>query len=674
MEIEKLRKDHPEHWEMATAIRTLSIDAVQNANSGHPGMPMGMADVVTVLFTKHLKFDASKPTWPDRDRFILSAGHGSMLLYSLLYLIGYPDISLTDLKNFRKLHSKTAGHPEFGLVSSIETTTGPLGQGLANGVGFAIAERSLRAQWGNKIVNHKTYVVAGDGCLMEGISQEAISFAGKQKLNNLIVLWDDNGITIDGEVSRACNTNQLERFKASKWSVFQCDGHNPEEIDAALIKARKSKLPSLIQCKTHIGYGSPSKQDSAASHGAPLGGEEIEKIRIIYDWPYLPFQIPERIKLKWENAGVIGKSIRMTWKNEFSKLSPRLQTEFNRALNHDLPAGLEKKIKSIKKALVQKNLNIATRKSSELALNEINKICSETIGGSADLTGSNNTITEDLEILDHDNPKGRYIYYGIREHGMAAIMNGISLHGGRIPYGGTFLAFADYARGAMRLSALIGIRVIYVMTHDSIGLGEDGPTHQPIEHLAMLRATPNLYVFRPADTIETIESWELALYAKKTPSVLALSRQNLPAVRTKHSPKNLVAKGAYVISPSQGKCEVILLASGSEVSIALEAQKMLEDENVATRVVSMPSWELFDRQDSNYKKKLLPQGPIRIAIEAGVKQGWEKWLLGERGNEKKSHFIGMTNFGTSGPSVDLYNHFRITAENIVLKAKSLLKL
>ena len=673
MKIEDLQNKYPEHWDMAAAIRALSIDSVQKANSGHPGMPMGMADVATVLFSKHLKFDPKKPDWPDRDRFVLSAGHGSMLLYSLLYLSGYADITIQDLQNFRQLNSKTAGHPEFGHLSGIETTTGPLGQGLANAVGFSIAERNLRARWGKKLFNHKTYVIVGDGCLMEGVSQEAISLAGKQELGNLIVLWDDNGITIDGKVSRSCTTNQVDRFRASKWSVFECDGHNPDEIDAALILAKKSKLPSLVQCRTHIGYGSPSKQDDASSHGSPLGEEEIKKIRVIYEWPHLPFEIPTAIKTKWEGISQIGKEERLTWEKKFNTLSKNKKREFSRIFNSELPLGFEKKIRLLKKETSRVSPNIGSRKSSELVLKLVNKFLPETIGGSADLTGSNNTLTENLEILDNNNPKGRYIYYGIREHAMAAIMNGMSLHGGILPYGGTFMAFSDYARGGMRLSALMAIRVIYVMTHDSIGLGEDGPTHQPVEHLAMLRATPNMLVFRPADTIETIEAWEIALKQKNTPSVLALSRQNLPTVRAKHCTKNLVARGAYILKASKGRCKVILLASGSEVSIAIEAQKVLEKSGLGTRVVSMPSWELFKQQESSYKKKVLSKGPIRVAIEAGVEQGWERWLLGEGGSEKKSCFIGMKSFGASGPAKDLYQHFNITVENIVSKVEHIIK-
>ena len=672
MSIKNLKKNHSDHWEKALAIRMLSIDAVQKANSGHPGMPMGMADVITVLFERHLKFDSACPEWPDRDRFILSAGHGSMLLYSLLFLTGYSGITIADIKNFRQTHSKTAGHPEYGYIKGIETTTGPLGQGLANAVGFAVAERSLRTKWGKNIIDHKTYVLAGDGCLMEGVSQEAISFAGKQKLASLIVLWDDNGITIDGKVSKSCITDQSQRFKASGWDVFACDGHDPDSINVAINSARRSSLPSLIRCKTHIGFGSPTKQDKASSHGSPLGNEEILKIREIYGWKFSAFEIPPELISKWNEIGAKGRKSRLDWEKQFSNLTSAKRLRFDRIFNGNLPTNFTKNINLLKKEILQKRPEIATRKSSEKTLELINRVLPETIGGSSDLTGSNNTLTEGLETLEPSNADGRYIYYGIREHGMAAIMNGLALHGGFIPYGGTFLAFSDYARGAMRLSALMKIRVIYVMTHDSIGLGEDGPTHQPIEHLATLRATPNMQVFRPADTIETIESWESALKSNTTPSVLALSRQNLPTVRLVHSTKNLVSKGAYILKEAKNKRKVLLLASGSEVEIALVARDGLESKGIGARVISIPCWELFEKQDIKYKKKVLPAGSVRIAIEAGVQQGWEKWLFGERGNYKKAAFIGMSNFGASGPAKDLYKEFQITPENIIKKAESLL--
>ena len=671
MIITKLQEKYADHWDKATAIRMLSIDAVQKANSGHPGMPMGMADVATVLFESHLKFDSSKPDWFDRDRFVLSAGHGSMLLYSLLYLSGYPDISIEDLKKFRQIHSKTAGHPEFGYISGIETTTGPLGQGLANAVGFAIAERSLQAQWGKNICNHRTYVIVGDGCLMEGISQEAISLAGKHRLEKLIVLWDDNGITIDGELAKSCITSQPERFIASGWDVFECDGHNPVSIDLAINKAKLNSRPSLVQCRTQIGFGSPSKQGKSSAHGSPLGEDEILKIRDIYKWDHAPFIIPQSIKDKWEKIGTKNKNFRLKWEENFAKLSNTKQTNFKRIFNLEIPPNLSKKLNSLKKEISKALPKMATRKSSELTLKSVNEALPETIGGSADLTGSNNTLTEGLGIFDSINPKGRYIYYGIREHAMAAVMNGMALHSGILPYGGTFMVFSDYARGAMRLSALMGLRVVYVMTHDSIGLGEDGPTHQPVEHLAMLRATPNMLIFRPADTIETIECWETAIKSKSMPSVLALSRQVLPTVRFKHQSKNLSSKGAYILKESKKPRKVLLLATGSEITIALDAQKKLESEGIGARVVSMPCWELFEKQDLSYRRKVLPSGPIRIAIEAGVKHGWEKWLFGERGNQNKAAFVGMSGFGASGPAKDLYEHFKITSDEVVKKVYDL---
>ncbi len=665
VEIEYLKKNYPEHWQRATALRILSIDAVQKANSGHPGMPMGMADVVSVLFEKHLKFDASKPNWFDRDRFILSAGHGSMLLYSILHLTGYQDIKLEDLKNFRQIHSPTAGHPEYGYAAGIETTTGPLGQGLANAVGFALSEASLSAKWGKKIVNHKTFVLVGDGCLMEGISQEAIAFAGRQKLNKLIVLWDDNRITIDGEISKSCVTDQTARFLASNWSVFLCDGHDPNSIDIALKNAQTSPLPSLIKCQTHIGFGSPNKQDTASAHGAPLGKDEIEKVREIYSWKYEPFVLPSEAKDLWLDIGLRGRQERIDWEQRLEQLSSGKKKNFERIINCETPKTFTSQIRKLKRKISIERPAIATRKSSELVLSLINDTVSETLGGSADLTGSNNTLTAGMGTFSSENRSGRYIYYGIREHGMAAIMNGIALHGGTLPYGGTFLAFSDYARGAMRLSALMKLRVIYVMTHDSIGLGEDGPTHQPVEHLAMLRATPNMNVFRPADTIETAECWEIAIQSKDTPSVLALSRQSLPTLRTEYNKRNLAAYGGYILKDSKSKRRVIILSSGSEVKIALEAQQELEGRGIGVRVVSIPCWELFEQQPEKYRRKVLPSGPIRVAVEAGVRFGWDKWLTNERGRSNKSIFVGMSSFGASGPAEDLYENFGITSKNVV---------
>ena len=669
MDVAYLKKNFKEHWEKATAIRMLSIDAVQKANSGHPGMPMGMADVCTVLFNNHLKFDPNDPDWPDRDRFILSAGHGSMLLYSILYLTGYKDISLDDIKNFRQIGSKTAGHPEFGHIKGIETTTGPLGQGLATGVGMAIAELILRKKWGENLVNHKTYVLAGDGCLMEGISQEAITLAGKHELSNLIILWDNNGITIDGEVYKSCVTNQIDRFKSSNWSTFECDGHNPNEIDDVISKAKKSNKPSFISCKTLIGFGSPNKAGTASAHGSPLGEEEIKLIRKIFEWKYDPFHLPEETKKAWRNLGKKNAVLKEQWLNKLNSTPENKKKSFIQSLSGDVPNSLKNKFNRFKKTIISDQPTIATRKSSELSLVVVNKNIPFTIGGSADLTGSNNTLTPELGIFSPENQNGRYIHYGIREHAMAAAMNGISLHGGLIPYGGTFLAFTDYARGAIRLSSLMKIRVIYVMTHDSIGLGEDGPTHQPVEHLAILRATPNMFVFRPADTVETAETWEIALENKKTPSTIALSRQNLPTVRKKYSAKNLTNYGAYIISEATLLKKVVLVASGSEVSIALSTQKKLENDGIGTRVVSMPCWELFEKQDAKYQKKVLTSNCLIVGIEAASPMGWDKWLHAGWRKNKDNFFVGMNDFGASAPAGDLYEHFGITTDNIIQKVK-----
>nr|WP_221892588.1 transketolase [Pontibrevibacter nitratireducens] len=668
--IEDLRARHPDHWNKATAIRVLALDAVKAANSGHSGMPMGMADVATVLFEKHLKFDASQPRWADRDRFVLSAGHGSMLLYALMYLTGYSDITLEEIKNFRQLGARTAGHPEYGHADGIETTTGPLGQGIANSVGFAIAEASLQARFGKKIVDHHTYVIAGDGCLMEGVSQEAIGLAGKQQLGKLIVLWDDNGITIDGKVSISDVTDQMARFEASGWSVFSCDGHDPESIDEAIRQAKQSPKPSMIACKTHIAIGS-SAQDTSKGHGALTDDTLIADTRKAYGWTHAPFDIPADLLSEWRQIGARGAIARQEWETRLAGLSGTKQAEFKRQMSGETPKKLSAAIKRFKQDASEAGKAVATRKASELALGVINSILPETIGGSADLTGSNNTLTPDLGTFDADNRKGRHVSYGIREHGMAAAMNGMALHGGVLPYGGTFMAFTDYARPAMRLSALMNIRVAYVMTHDSIGLGEDGPTHQPVEHMAAMRAIPNLTVLRPADTIETAEAWELAV-TMEGPSMLALTRQNLPVVRTEHKTKNLTAQGAYVLAESQGKRMAILLATGSEVSVALEARRLLENEGIGVRVVSMPSWELFEQQDEAYRKRVLPAGPVRVAVEAGIRQGWDKWLCGERGNWKKADFVGMDSFGASAPAGELFEHFGITAEAVAQKVRDLL--
>ena len=672
MDIATLRDSHPEHWNKAAAIRVLAMDAVQAANSGHPGMPMGMADVATVLFGSHMKFDAASPAWPDRDRFVLSAGHGSMLLYALLYLMGDPEITLEEVKTFRQWGSRTAGHPENFHAKAIETTTGPLGQGLANAVGFAIAEEALRARFGKKIVDHHTYVIVGDGCLMEGISHEAIGLAGMQKLSKLIVLWDDNNISIDGSIDLADVTDQRARFAAAGWNVLSCDGHDPEDIDRALTAASASDKPTMIACKTHIGFGAPGKQDTAKAHGSPLGAEVIDQTREIYGWPHEAFDIPDEIKSAWEAIGARGRRDHDEWTERFAGLADSRQAEFNRVMTGTAPKRLASTIRALKKQISESAPKVATRKSSEMVLEVVNPIMPESIGGSADLSGSNNTKTADLGIFSPESRKGRYIHYGIREHGMAAAMNGMVLHGGVKPYGGTFLCFTDYARGAIRLSALMGAPVTYVMTHDSIGLGEDGPTHQPVEHLAMLRATPNINVFRPADTVETAEAWELALTSERTPSVLALSRQGLPTVRTQHKTKNLTAQGAYVLAEATGKRRAILMATGSEIEIALKARDILEAEEIGTRVVSMPCWELFEQQEEAYRRRVLPAGPVRVAVEAAVRFGWDRWLFGERGKREKSGFVGMHGFGASAPAEDLYREFGITPEAVAEKVRKLI--
>ena len=672
MDIKAKQKQHSEHWAKASAIRALTLDAVAAANSGHSGMPMGMADVATVLFEKHLKFDAAAPSWPDRDRFILSAGHGSMLIYSLLHLCGYKDFPIEEIKNFRQLGAKTAGHPENFLSEAIETTTGPLGQGISNAVGFAMAEEILRARFGKKLVDHYTYVIAGDGCLMEGVSQEAIGLAGRHELSKLIVLWDDNNITIDGTVDLADRTDQVKRFKASGWHVQNIDGHDPEAIDVALMAAKKANKPSMIACNTHIALGSTA-QDTSKGHGALTDEQLIADAKKLYGWTSGQFEVPAPIKSAWEQIGQRGSENRGDWEDRFSSVSKTKQAEFNRVMAGEPPKKLNSVVRAFKKQMAESPQKVATRKSSEMALNVINPIMPETVGGSADLSGSNNTKSKDMDVFDTVARHGRYIHWGVREHGMAAAMNGMALHGGIRPYGGTFMCFTDYARPAMRLAALMKVPTAFVMTHDSIGLGEDGPTHQPVEHLAISRATPNTYVFRPADTIETAEAWEIALSSSKTPSVLALSRQSLPPVRTTHKSANLTSRGAYVLADSENKRQVILIATGSEVSLALEAREALQAQGIGTRVVSMPCMELFAAQEPSYRKRVLPGGSsVRLGIEAGVRQGWDRWLLGERGREAKSDFIGMSGFGASAPAGTLFEHFGITAQAIVERAKALL--
>ncbi|MEM1299403.1 MAG: transketolase [Pseudomonadota bacterium] len=673
MDISAMKAADPRRFEMANALRMLALDAVKAANSGHTGMPMGMADVATVLFDKFLRFDPAAPDWADRDRFVLSAGHGSMLLYGLLHLTGYPGMGLQQIKDFRQLGAPTAGHPEFGHAPGIETTTGPLGQGIATAVGMAIAEENLRARFGKKIVNHKTWVVAGDGCLMEGISQEAIGFAGMQKLSNLIVLWDDNGITIDGKVEISDTTDQVARFKASGWDVRAVDGHDHAAVEEALEWASNAKhtAPVMIACKTHIGIGTTA-QDTAKAHGALTDDALIADARKTFDWPHAPFEIPGSVKSEWEATAKRGAAAHAAWDEELGKLSDSKRREFSRVMSGEVPARLSAKVKALKKSLSEEAPKVATRAASQKALEVVNAVMPETLGGSADLTGSNNTKTSTLGTFGPDDRKGRHIHYGIREHGMAAALNGMALHGGVMPYGGTFMCFTDYARASMRLSSLMGIKVAYVMTHDSIGLGEDGPTHQPVEHLAMLRATPNMNVFRPADAVETAETWEVALTTPGTPSVLALSRQGLPTVRTKHTTKNLTAQGGYVLADAEGKRKAILLATGSEVSVAMAARDLLQADGIGTRVVSMPCWEIFEEQPDTYRRKVLPAGPVRVAVEAAIRFGWDRWLYGERGKREKGEFVGMHGFGASAPAGDLFKHFEITPEAIVSKVKGML--
>jgi transketolase len=673
VDIQALRTSNPDHWMKAAAIRALTLDAVAAANSGHSGMPIGMADVATVLFENHLKFDAANPLWPDRDRFILSAGHGSMLLYSLLYLVGDAQITHDQVKNFRQKRYLTAGHPENFLADAIETTTGPLGQGIANSVGFAMAEEIQRARYGAKVVDHYTYVIAGDGCLMEGVSHEAIGLAGRHELSKLIVFWDNNNITIDGTVELSDRTNQPARFAAAGWDVQEIDGHDPAAIDAAITAAKKTNAPSMIACKTHIALGHAA-QDTSKGHGALTDAAQMAAAKEAYGWTSGPFEVPTEIKAQWEAIGAKGAAARTAWETRFAALSANKQAEFNRALNGEAPKKLAATIKALKKQISESAPKVATRKSSEMALEVINPIMPETVGGSADLTGSNNTLTKDMGVFDTDNRGGRYIYWGVREHGMSSAMNGMALHGGVRPYGGTFMCFTDYARPAMRLAALMKVPSVFVMTHDSIGLGEDGPTHQPVEHLAMSRATPNTYVFRPADTVETAEAWEVALTSNTTPSVLALSRQGLPTVRLEHKTKNMAALGGYVLADADSKRQAILIATGSEVEVALKARDLLQAEGIGTRVVSMPCMELFAAQEESYRKRVLPGGPVRVGIEAGVRQGWDQWLLGERGREAKAGFIGMDSFGASAPAGELFEHFGITAEATAAEVKKLLGL
>ncbi len=647
--------------DMGNAIRFLSADAVQNANSGHPGMPMGMADVATVLFSQFLKYDAQDPEWADRDRFVLSAGHGSMLLYSLLHLTGYADMTMDEIKNFRQLGSKTAGHPEYGHASGIETTTGPLGQGLAMAVGMALSERLTNARFGDGLVDHHTYVIAGDGCLMEGVSHEAISFAGHIGLDKLIVLFDDNAISIDGGTGLSVSDDQMARFSACGWDVSDVDGHDSAAISEAIEAAKQSDKPSMIACKTVIGYGAPNKEGTSATHGAPLGEEEISAARVKLGWTAAPFHVPEDVLSAWRAAGARGQAERAAWTERLTVSD--YQRDFTAAMAGDMPKGWMSALTDHKKALSEEAPGWATRKASGEALEVLNKAIKEMVGGSADLTGSNNTMVKDHIPVAPGDFSGRYIHYGVREFGMGAIMNGMALHGGVIPYSGTFLVFADYMRGAIRLSALMGQRVIYVLTHDSIGLGEDGPTHQPVETLASLRAIPNLNVYRPADAVETAECWATALECKTAPAAIALTRQSVPTVRTEHTEENLSARGAYILRAAEGERKATILATGSEVSIALKARAQLATDGVHVAVVSMPCWEAFDSQDDTYRASVLGTAP-RVAIEAAVQLGWEKYI-GETGA-----FIGMRGFGASAPADDLYEHFGLTVDDVVDAVKA----
>ncbi len=648
------------HRDMANAIRALAMDAVEKANSGHPGMPMGMADVATVLFDRFLKFDPANPDWPDRDRLVLSAGHGSMLLYALLHLTGYADMTLDEIERFRQLGSRTAGHPEHGHAAGIETTTGPLGQGLANAVGMALAERLLAARFGSELVDHRTYVIAGDGCLMEGISHEAISLAGHLKLSRLILLFDDNHISIDGPTSLSVSDDQLGRFRASGWTAEAVDGHDPEAVAAALTRAQHTDRPSLIACRTVIGYGAPKKAGTAATHGSPLGAEEIAGAREKLGWPHAPFVLPNEIVSAWRAIGARGAGAHTAWRKRRHLHAER--GEFDRRMAGKLPDGFAAAIKAVKQATSAEKPKLATRQSSQKVLDALTPVVPELIGGSADLTGSNNTKAKDMAPVTAGNFAGRYIYYGVREHGMAAAMNGMALHRGVIPFGGTFLVFTDYCRPSIRLAALMGQRVIYVMTHDSIGLGEDGPTHQPVEHLAALRAIPNLLVLRPADTVETAECWALALENAAGPSVIVLTRQALPTLRMAHTDENLSGRGGYLLSPANGKRRATLIATGSEVSLAVEAQSKLAAEGIGAAAVSLPSWELFERQPAAYRAEVLGDGP-RVAIEAAAAFGWDRYLRPSDG------FIGMKGFGASAPAPDLYKHFGITADAVVAAVK-----
>lgn len=645
--------------QMANAIRFLSADAIEKAKSGHPGMPLGMADVAAVLFGRYLKVNPADPRWFDRDRFVLSAGHGSMLLYSLFYLMGYNDITLDDIKNFRQLGSKTAGHPEYGHLAGIDMTTGPLGQGISSAVGMALAERRINAEFGNDLCNHYTYVICGDGCLMEGISEEAISLAGLWKLNKLIVFWDNNNITIDGTVDKSNGTDQIARFKAVGWNTISINGQDYSEIADAIEQAQKSEKPTLIACKTTIGFGAPHKQGTPKVHGSPLGAEELAEMRQNLGWTAEPFEIPTEIMAAWRAAGQRSAAQYAEWQN-----NARTNAKFLDYITNKLPQNWNKDLNELENKAVKEQISVATRKASQLCLENIMGRIPQIIGGSADLAASNLTFVEGMKTITAADYDGNNVMYGIREHAMGAIMNGMALHGGVIPYGGTFFVFSDYMRPSMRLAALMGLRVIYVLTHDSIGVGEDGPTHQPIEHLASYRAMPNIYTFRPCDVVETAEAWKIALESEQTPSILALSRQNVPTLRTKTT-ENMSRFGAYVISPAQREPQATILATGTEVALAVEAQKRLRADGVEVSVVSMPCCELFDAQPEEYKRSILGKAP-RIAVEAAAVYGWEKYT------GSSENVIGLSGFGASGKGEDVYKHFGITVEHIVEKVRNIL--
>ncbi len=651
-----------DHRRMADAIRVLAMDAVQAANSGHPGMPMGAADVATVLFARYLKHDPADPDWPDRDRFVLSAGHGSMLLYALLHLTGYADITIDEIRRFRQLGSRTAGHPERGSAGGIEVTTGPLGQGFGAAVGMAIAERSMNARFGDGLVDHRVWVLASDGDLMEGISHESAALAGRLALDRLVVLHDDNHVSIDGDTGLSMSDDVRKRFAACGWDVRSCDGHDPEALAAALDGALAASAPALVACRTVIGRGAPTKAGTAGSHGAPLGDGEIAGARAALDWPHAPFEVPGDILSAWRAAGRRGAAARKAWSERRDRSA--LGGEFDRAAAGRLPEGWERRIAETGKAFCDEAPSVATRVSSGRVLDALAPAVTELIGGSADLTGSNNTRAAGMERLEPPAFAGRYIHYGVREHGMAAAMNGMALHGGVIPYAGTFLIFSDYMRPSIRLAALMGLRVILVLTHDSIGLGEDGPTHQPVEHLASLRAMPNVRVFRPADAVEVAECWHLALECADGPSVLALTRQSVPALRTEHRSENLCRRGGYVLAEGTGPRCATLLATGSEVSVAMAARGLLEAEGVSTAVASMPCWELFAEQDEAARNEVLGEGTVRVAVEAAASLGWERWTGAGGG------FVGMTGFGASAPAGELYEHFGITPAAVAAEVRS----